>query len=143
MLRPSPFEARIRSHLRVTDHRSRDPVLATHLCALVIARSVSDEAIQSGSAAWIASLHYVALAMTNCPRDAFIFPHPPSGERAAHRRAQRRRSTNGYGREGNRISFSRCVSAPELCHANSLNRHHRFDSVLHARLQHTNAGGSI
>ncbi len=39
-------------------------------------------------------------------------------------------------------SFSRCVSAPELCHASILNRHHRLNSVLHAKLQHTNAGGS-
>jgi hypothetical protein len=31
----------------------------------VIASSASDEAIQSGSSDWIASLHFVALAMTN------------------------------------------------------------------------------
>ena len=41
----------------------------------------------------------------------------PSPPRAAHRRAQRRRSANGYGREGNRISFSQRIPAPELCHA--------------------------
>ncbi len=52
--------------------------LAIRLGALVIARSVSDEAIQSGNPAWIASLHYVALAMTNRSRGAF-FPLPPPG----------------------------------------------------------------
>src|SRR5690242_12249911 len=41
----------------------------------VIARSASDEAIQSASA-WIASLHCVALVMTNRSRDAAERPSP-------------------------------------------------------------------
>jgi hypothetical protein len=39
-------------------------------CILAIARSVSDEAIQGGASDWIASLHFVALAMTSRSRDA-------------------------------------------------------------------------
>src|SRR5262249_40408732 len=42
-------------------------------------------------------------------------PPCPSPPRAGHRRAKGRRSANGYGREGNRISFPRCVCASELC----------------------------
>ena len=40
-------------------------------------------------------------------------------------------------------SFSRRIFAPELCHGPIVNRHHRSDSVLHAKLQHANAGGSV
>jgi hypothetical protein len=40
-------------------------------------------------------------------------------------------------------SFSLRAFAPELFHATVLNRHHRFDSVLHAELRQANAGGSI
>ncbi len=43
------------------------------LCS-VIARSVGDEAIQTGAADWIASLHYVPLAMTDRSRDAAAHP---------------------------------------------------------------------
>jgi hypothetical protein len=57
-------------------------VLAARLSALVIARSGSDEAIQSGASAWIASLHYVALAMTSLASSRRIFFSPlPVGER--------------------------------------------------------------
>jgi hypothetical protein len=40
------------------------------LSILVIARSDSDEAIQSGGSAWITSRHFVSLAMTRRSRDA-------------------------------------------------------------------------
>jgi len=42
--------------------------------AVVIAKSASDEAIQSGASDWIASRHFVALAMTSRSRDAFQHP---------------------------------------------------------------------
>jgi hypothetical protein len=46
MLRPSPFEARIRSHLRVTDHRSRNSfsrcVSAPELCHATILAVTTD-----------------------------------------------------------------------------------------------------
>ncbi len=45
---------------------------------LVIARSGRDEAIQGGASDWIASLHFVALAMTNRSRGAA--EHPSYGK---------------------------------------------------------------
>ncbi len=73
-----------------------DLVLATRLRILVIARSASDEAIQSGASAWIASRHFVPLAMTSRSRDAFRHPSsatsnenfPQRRERSAERRIQ-------------------------------------------------------
>ena len=79
-----------------------DLVLAARLSALVIGRSVSDEAIQSG----ISELDcFASLAMTSRSRSA--------------------------------------LSAPELWHVTHVNRHHRFHSVLRAKPQQANAGGSI
>src|SRR4029077_9909883 len=45
-----------------------------HVPAVVIARSVSDEAIQSGASDWIASRHFAALAMTTRSRGAPLRP---------------------------------------------------------------------
>jgi len=50
-------------------NRSRDAP-----CALVIARSISDEAIQCGALDWIASRHFVPLAITKRSRGAPLRP---------------------------------------------------------------------
>src|SRR5437764_12267514 len=54
-----------------------------------------------------------------------------------------RKSASPQRGEANRFAFSRCGFAPEPRHASDMNRHRRFHSALHAKLQQTNAGGSI
>jgi len=43
----------------------------------------------------------------------------------------------------NNKAFSRRAFAPESCQTAVVNRRHRFRSVLHAKAQQANAGGSI
>jgi hypothetical protein len=63
-------------------------------------------------------------------------PHP-----TCSRCSQVGLSPTGRGKNG--FSFSRCDFASELWQTSDLNRHRRFHSALHAKLQQANAGGSI
>jgi hypothetical protein len=138
------FEGRSRGHLRMTDHRSGNLVLAMRPTTLVIARSASDEAIQSGTSAWIASRHDVALAMTSRSRGAT--KHPRHCEEHSDEAIQYGISVWIASRHFVALAMtsrSRSASArPRLWHVSHVNRHHRFYAVLHAKLQQANAGGS-